>query len=381
MATNFAFDHTPPAASVLPRKGVFRVRPQAGARQGDEGDVANRKAERRARRRLMNDIRAFLINHDLEITPSTLASAHEACAGLNPTLARAIDARERSGQMLTAEWLEEAASGTTTSQDRTVRKLADKLELGIDELSRATRSVRQATTDYGDELERQVDGLVATEQSGDVIADLAAFAREMLARSRKTEEDLRASERETAQLRVNLDRARRDAEVDYLTGLPNRRAFDTILQDEHREARANGKTLSVAFCDIDRFKTVNDSHGHDAGDRIIRAVAQTLSGICAEDCTIARHGGEEFVLLFGGITPAEAVARLDEVREELAQRRMINRRTDKPFGQVTFSGGIVDAAQFDDPRDALAAADEALYRAKEGGRNRIVLATGAGTSA
>ena len=255
-----------------------------------------------------------------------------------------------------------------------VRQLADKLELGIDELSRATRTVRRVTSQYGDELERQVDDLTAFPGTEDVIAGLADFAKAMLARSRQTEEELRASERETAQLRENLDRARRDAEVDYLTGLPNRRAFERILLASHQEALAAGEPLSVAFCDIDRFKAINDTHGHEAGDRILKAIAETLTAACHENCYIARHGGEEFVMLCRGVAPGDAFAKLDGVREELAQRRMINRRTRKPFGIVTFSGGIADVAQYEDPREALAAADEALYRPKEGGRNQIRLA-------
>ncbi|GAB5349675.1 GGDEF domain-containing protein [Alteriqipengyuania sp. 357] len=375
MATNLAFEEIPPAESILQRMGLFGSRPHLASDAHDGAPSGVSKAERRARRRLLNDVRAFLIYHDLDITPSTLASAHETCSGLNPALNRAIEARVQAGLAVTAEWLEEAAAGAASANDRAVKKLADKLEHGIDELSRATQSARRATSEYGDELERHVDDLAGTRPTDDVIAGLADFAREMLARSRNTEEELRASERETARLRVNLDRARRDAEVDYLTGLPNRRAFETVLQDEHREAATQGRPLSVAFCDIDRFKGINDSHGHEAGDRIIRVVAQTLSNICGDDCYIARHGGEEFVLLFAGLGPAEALARLDLAREELADRRMINRRTDRPFGQVTFSGGIADVAQFQDPREGLAAADEALYCAKEGGRNRISLSS------
>ena len=85
-------------------------------------------------------------------------------------------------------------------------------------------------------------------------------------------------------------------------------------------------------------------------------------------------------MLCRGVTPAEAFARIEAAREELAQRRMINRRTDKPFGIVTFSGGIADVARYTDPREALAAADEALYQAKEGGRNQIRLAVDPGDS-
>lgn len=79
-------------------------------------------------------------------------------------------------------------------------------------------------------------------------------------------------------------------------------------------------------------------------------------------------------MLFSGLTPTEAAKKLDEARERMADRRLINRKTDQPFGVITFSGGVADVFGYADPRAALKAADEALYRAKEAGRNRIEVA-------
>src|SRR3546814_16509901 len=87
------------------------------------------------------------------------------------------------------------------------------------------------------------------------------------------------------------------SDLDYLTGLPNRRAFELLLDRHHKEARAALEPLSVAFCDIDEFKKVNDLHGHEAGDRVIKAIADTLARISNDHCHVARHGGEEFVML------------------------------------------------------------------------------------
>lgn len=79
-------------------------------------------------------------------------------------------------------------------------------------------------------------------------------------------------------------------------------------------------------------------------------------------------------MLFRGVSLTEAHERLDALREQFASRKLVNRKTDAPFGQVTFSGGIADVFAFPNPRDALKAADEALYGAKEGGRNKILVA-------
>ncbi|WP_234031061.1 GGDEF domain-containing protein [Alteriqipengyuania lutimaris] len=340
----------------------------------DDGSArASSRSEKRARRRFLNDIRAFLIDHDLEVTPFNLNAAFEACQGLNPGLQRGVQARKESGLPITQSWLEETAAVTARKRDRSVQDLARELERGIEALTQATKTMRRATSEYGDELERRVDDLNEAPSTDQLLSNLADFAKAMLARSRETEEELRASEKETARLRENLNRARRDAEIDYLTGLPNRRAFEEAFKTDHARAATACEPLSVAFCDIDRFKAINDTHGHEAGDRIITEIGKSLAALCGRDCFLARHGGEEFVMLFRGVGIEEAFERLDCARRDLAQRRMINRRTDKPFGIVTFSAGIADVSQFDDPREALAAADRALYLAKEGGRNQIRL--------
>ena len=372
MATNPAIEANEPAETLLQRIGLLRPRLPRVVVAPAEKPVTPARADPRVRRRLLNDIRSFLIDHDLDVTPATLLAAHEACSGLNPRLARSIEWRREQGEAITQNLLEELTADDPGK--KSIEDLAKDMERGIDELSRASKSMRRATSDYGDELERRVDDLQGPFDPEQLISTLSDFAEAMLARSRQTEEELKANERETAKLRKNLDRARRDAQVDYLTGLPNRRAFEEVFKSYYRDAQRTREPLCVAFCDIDRFKAVNDSHGHEAGDRIIREIADALSSLCLEDCYIARHGGEEFVLLFKGLELPDARALLDEAREALAARRMINRRTDKPFGMITFSGGLADVLQYDDPREALAAADEALYLAKEGGRNQIRLA-------
>ena len=341
---------------------------------GEDEQQSREDMTRQARARLLKTIGAFLLDHDLEITQANLAAAHGAFAGLNPGLERRIRRRLERGESISQSWLDRATAAEAPVPDDAVDQLAQQLEAGIDQFSRSTRTARDATSNYGNALAEHVDALDAAPDTNDVIASLADYARAMLERSRKAEEELRMAEEEAASLRRNLDRARRDAEVDFLTGMPNRRAFESLLEEEYREAKAAVEPLCVAFCDIDLFKQVNDTHGHDAGDRVICVVADLLRAISGEKCHIARHGGEEFVLLMRGCGPKEALALLDAERETLASRKLVNRRTKEPFGLITFSGGVADVFAYPDPRAALAAADEALYEAKQSGRNRIMLA-------
>jgi diguanylate cyclase len=329
---------------------------------------------RNLRLRLVEAIGEFLVDHDLEITPHNLAIAHGAVSGLNPRLMRKIARQQESGVSITQDWLDRVTASEAQEEDKAVEQLIGQLEDTIAQFKRSTHTAHTATREYGDALEQHVGKLEAVPNTGDMITELAEYARAMLKRSRRAEAELRQSEEEAASLRHTLDRARRDAEIDFLTGLPNRRAFEAELQRNFAEAKAAGEALCLAFCDIDHFKAVNDTHGHDAGDRVICVVAKTLSEVSGEKCHIARHGGEEFVLLFRGSHPQAAYEALDEARAALAARKLVNRRNKLPFGQITFSGGVADVFAYGSANEALAAADEALYRAKEGGRNRIELA-------
>lgn len=339
----------------------------------DPGHAGDRVREARAD--LVGAIGRFLIDHDLEVSPANLVIAHGAFSGSNPAFARQIAARAGSPEGVTQQWIDEMCGEETAAKGQAdLERLMAKLETNLEAFQTRTKAAHQMTRDYGSELEDHLTDLEQLQKTGQIVSSLADLAKAMLERTRKAEDDMRKSEDEAKSLRRNLARAKRDADLDYLTGLPNRRAFETLLDRQYREAKHSPIALSVAFCDIDNFKAINDTHGHDAGDRVLKVIADTLAQISNDNCHVARHGGEEFVMLFSGLTPAEAAKKLDEARERMADRRLINRKTDQPFGVITFSGGVADVFGYADPRAALKAADEALYRAKEAGRNRIEVA-------
>lgn len=330
---------------------------------------------RLARHQLIGTIMAFLVDNDLEVSATNLLLAHGAFSGSNPHLARQIASRSLTPGGITQKWLNELSEQDSGQPDRAdLDRLITRLETNLESFHTHTKEARTVTSDYGTELEQHVSDLEQLEKTGRIVSSLADLAKVMLDRTRRAEDDMRKSEEEAKALRRSLARAKRDAEVDFLTGLPNRRAFEVLLDRHYREAREKCEPLTVAFCDIDEFKRVNDLHGHEAGDRVIKAIADTLARISNDQCHVARHGGEEFVMLFCGLTPGQAAQKLDNARETLADRRLINRKTDEPFGQITFSGGVADVFGYADTRAALKAADEALYRAKSGGRNRVEIA-------
>jgi diguanylate cyclase len=324
------------------------------------------------KRRMISKIADFLIDHDLEVLPSTLTVAYECVTGGAPRLAQQILERTEKGLPITLGWIEEQRGESTHDKNgEALAVLMGRLEDSLDEFSKTTSGARNATSEYSSVLRQHVDELEGVGRAGVVITELAALTRAMMERSIATETELACSERRAQVLQTSLEETRRVADMDHLTGLPNRRAFDHMLEREMRDARDAGESLCLAFVDIDHFKRVNDTHGHPAGDRVLKFVGETLNRIADARCFVARHGGEEFAVIWRNHTVDKAWKKLDSAREEIAERRLVNRANDKPFGKITFSGGIADAFAYPDKSAALKAADEALYLAKKSGRNRV----------
>jgi diguanylate cyclase len=321
---------------------------------------------------LIAQISAFLIDNDLEASPANLLRAHALFSGSNPRFARKVAEREALGEAITQQWLDEADKPVEPEHNpaEELHKLAADLDRSIHHFGQATSTARVAASTYTDELARHVATVGSLQHSEAVLVSLAQIAKVMLERTREVEQAMAKSDREVETLRRSLVKARREAGVDHLTGLPNRRAFEEVFGQERREAQEMLEPLYLSLIDIDFFKAVNDTHGHETGDRVIRAVGQALNRI-SDHCHVARHGGEEFVLLFRGLDPGRVFEQIDSARERMAARRFVDRMTGKPIGEVTFSAGLIDVFAYHDMGEALRAADEALYRAKQGGRNRI----------
>ena len=175
-----------------------------------------------------------------------------------------------------------------------------------------------------------------------------------------------------ATVRMRAERAlalRQIMERDSLTGLLNHARFKERVTLELERSRRTGAPLSVALIDIDHFKQVNDTHGHQTGDRVIQALSQCLVGGLRRTDVVARYGGEEFGLLLLDTPVAAAESVLDRIRVRFSQ---IGHAGDETSFKATFSGGIAGTRKGTDSTAMIAAADAALYGAKRAGRNRII---------
>jgi len=159
--------------------------------------------------------------------------------------------------------------------------------------------------------------------------------------------------------------------VDGLTGVCNRRHFQVLLSREAERARSAGHPLALLLADVDRFKDVNDRHGHPAGDAVLQHVARLLAQRLRRSDVVARYGGEEFAVLLPGSDREAAAALAEELRREIESSPAALPAPAEPL-RVTLSFGVASLPDDAASEQALvSAADRALYSAKNGGRNRV----------
>ena len=181
--------------------------------------------------------------------------------------------------------------------------------------------------------------------------------------------ELSAMSRELSKKNRELERANEKisllARTDALTGLANRGHFQERLEEIFSLTKRHGLMLTVLLADLDHFKRINDTYGHDVGDEVLQAFGSILTRNCRAEDLPARYGGEELILVLPKTSASRAVALYDRLRSELLQADLL-----PGSDGITFSAGIAEYAEGDTESSLLKKADDALYRAKESGRDR-----------
>jgi diguanylate cyclase (GGDEF)-like protein/hemerythrin-like metal-binding protein/PAS domain S-box-containing protein len=199
-----------------------------------------------------------------------------------------------------------------------------------------------------------------------------------VSRRKAAEEALVAAKIQAEEAARSLERSLQamayEAATDRLTGLWNRRHFEQVMAVELARCRRYGHVASLVLIDVDHFKAVNDRFGHDAGDRVLGALAAAIGRIARTSDTVCRWGGDELAVLTPGVSAAAAVRLGDRIREDLAAAP-----PDVP-APVTLSAGVAQLDPLETLEQWLKRADRALYQAKAAGRDRVELAAGAGNT-
>ena len=296
----------------------------------------------------------FLDDHRLEHSPAHYAFAFRFLFGGDRALEASVRRITDGGVRITPAKVEKLAHASPPQAENDVGPQLDQMTLRVLDIIRDTLD---ATGGLNRDLVKASASLLA-----DDVPNVRAVVAAMIERTASAEKSLSEATQQAQRLRHEFNVLRSDANKDRLTGLLNRAALEDHL--------ASASDCCVAIVDVDHFKNVNDTHGHRVGDRVLKAVATALAETCSPHI-VGRWGGEEFIVLFEGITLSAAHAQIDRARSIVAAKQLRLRENDKPLGSVTFSAGVA-ARRGRSVEDAVAAADAQLYSAKNMGRNQVI---------
>ncbi len=238
-----------------------------------------------------------------------------------------------------------------------------------------------STGDYHDTIESLSQQISQTDdigKLGKLLDELTAATRNVQAatlRSReetlRTQKEVQAAEQKVRDLQQQLEQVSAKVREDQLTGALNRRGLEEEFERSASASERRSEPMSIALLDIDNFKSLNDTHGHQAGDGALVHLARVIKASIRPTDIVCRYGGEEFVILLPGTGLQDSVMVISRLQRELTKRFFLH---DNQRLLITFSAGVAERRTGESRDDAIGRADSAMYVAKRSGKNRVVVA-------
>lgn len=329
---------------------------------------------------ISNQALSYIKETGLSPTPEIYELWYVHYCGINPELSHAVELIISKKQDMTDEVCMELYQQylNDTANEKQVRQAGEKIQMTIKNVSTVVGDVKAATHSYNQDLKEKTSSLnenMSPDELKNVLGDVMSNTSEMMAHNQKLEEQLLQSAQAISDMQHNLEAARKEALTDALTGVANRKAFDDEIKRIAQDAKDSGTAFSLLMVDIDHFKSFNDNFGHQVGDQVLRLVAKTLvDGVKGRDI-VCRYGGEEFAVILPETNSTGGLKVGDALRVAVANKELVNRSTGEKLGRITLSGGVAEAVDDENLDAMIERADNALYAAKNNGRNQIAAAT------
>ncbi len=315
-------------------------------------------------------------------TPKHYAVFYAYAAGQPGNLIKEIDLLGAQGTKLTDAMLDRLYNDHLGgAQNRAVADAAAGAKRILAEMVHSIAAFTGTTHSISQEIQQKITD-APDPMSEDAIKMMAKSvvdgAMTMMSSSESVAMQLAGAQTEIASLRENLAKATTESERDFLTGTYNRKAFDKRLHEAAEEAMKNDSELTLIMIDIDHFKKFNDNFGHLIGDEVLKIVSRALTDSVKGVDTVARYGGEEFAVILPRTPIGGGMIVAEQIRKLIAGREFKNRSTGEHYGVITMSAGVAAFRTHgvdDSPTALIKRADEALYRSKNAGRNRVTQET------
>ncbi len=338
-------------------------------------DAIRSEAEFAEADRLAEEALGHARHHRSPPRPSVYEVWYNYAAGGDKDLRARVDAASRGGavDLDTIEQIyEEHFLQKRLAQG--MARISDDLDSGLQEALALIRDGLGSSRTYLASLEKareQIAGASRNHDAKRVVMQLLQISREHAEQTESVGDELARARAQVEEMKRELRRLRDSAYLDHLTQIANRRHMDEVLEREITEARRHHWPLCFALGDLDRFKQLNDTYGHQVGDAMLKHFAALLRNNIKGQDTAARFGGEEFAVIFPRTALYGAAHITDRIREMLHQTEFVLSRDQSKIGPVTVSFGVTQLRPDDDMASLVRRADIMLYAAKSKGRNRV----------
>ena len=317
---------------------------------------------------------ALLSKHRIPPSPLNFRTGYEYVTGENKTLKSAFEKLLMCGYTLDDKLLWDLYRKFFVQDDEAIELMRQELRRIITGIQGEVGHSSGKVAVYADALDRFADFLDSSPTSDVMHSEVQRVlgdTRSMERSQRELESQMSGVLEEVDQLRRELEQVREESLTDALTGIANRKAFDIALERLLRDNQEQEAVFSLLLADIDHFKQFNDTFGHLVGDKVLRFVGATLKSCVDVKDVAARYGGEEFAIILPQLDGAGACRVAERIRKATSSGNLKSSETGESYGRLTISIGVSQYRPGDLQNDLIKRADEALYRAKAKGRDRI----------
>lgn len=317
----------------------------------------------------------LMSQYNIPITPRNYAVWYEYVSGKSKELREAIESMLGKAERFTDEINDMLYQRFCAEIDEnTLTDLRENLRQLLIDIFNQVAQLTEQTDQYETIVSKSVDKLsedVSIQDIRSVVDEIIVETKKIGQSGKATQERLQEATDELEALKKEFAQAKAAALVDFLTGVPNRKAFDGAIKGSVQEAQSDTGPLSLLLIDIDRFKRFNDEYGHIVGDEVLRLVARKIKVNVRGRDFIARYGGEEFAVILPGTPVAGAHTVAENIRRSFSEGKLKRVKTSESLGTITISIGAAQYRVGESIEGFVDRTDKALYLAKNSGRNRV----------
>lgn len=316
------------------------------------------------------------MEHGIPPTPKNYTIWYEYVSGNYAALNQAIDALIKHSERFTEEVNRDLYNNFLACDDeKEIEKIRAELQQLVNEsnqhISGATNEAGRYQASLKGHAQRLTNGL-DSKKILQIIDALGNETQEMVDTNTGLQTKLTAMSRELINLRQQLEMVHSELMIDALTGLINRKGFDSMLEQCANEASESRSNLCLLMIDVDFFKCINDKYGHIMGDEVLKFIsAQMRTAIKGKDIA-SRFGGEEFAVILPNTPISGALHIAEELRKTIGSSRLKRKTDQQTLDKVTISIGVSWLRHNEGINDFIERADKALYQAKNSGRDKVV---------